>query len=618
MCGICGVLDFNNNAQKWHNQLLKSNELLRHRGPNSSGIFIHNNVGLAHTRLSVIDTSNNGNQPLADYSDNYVIVFNGELYDYKTHRKDLENKGYKFKSDSDTEVLLNLFIEHGESFLNLINGCFALAIYNKANNSLLIARDRFGIKPLVYYSDYNMFVFASEIKAVLPFGINKKINDEALNLYLHLNYIPAPLTIFENVYKLKPGHYVKITCNKFETVQYYKTKITTNNKISFDEASEHLNVLLNNSVKQRLISDVPIGTFLSGGIDSSIITAVASEYTSKLNTFSMGFENESLYDETKYAKIIADKYNTLHNVVTVSKNDLLNEVYDVLGNMDEPFADSSAVAVSAISKYTKKYVTVALSGDGADEIHAGYNKHYAHYLAQKNSFKNKIISGFNPLFSLLPKSRNIKFSNKFRQLEKYSTGITKDNNSRYWYWCGFANNNYSNKILLNSNNYSDFKFYENITNDFNTILLADVNLVLPNDMLFKVDIFSMLHGLEVRVPMLDHNIVDFMFTLPADFKINNKVQKNLLKHAFKNYLPEQIINKPKHGFEIPVRTWLKNELKPLIDHYLNKENINKQNIFNSSEIEKIKNKLYQFNTKDSPNTLWNLLVFEYWYEKYFS
>jgi len=624
MCGICGIFDFEGNAEKWVGSLKQSIALLKKRGPNSDGLYIHNHVGLAHARLAVIDTSETAGQPFTDNSGRYTIIFNGEFYNYREHRKNLEQKGYSFRSQSDTEILLTLFIDKGEDFLKEINGCFSLAIYDKKEESLIVARDRFGIKPLVYFYNQKEFIFSSEIKAILPFGIDRKLNHDALRMYMYLNYIPAPHTIFQNMYKLLPGHYLKVNKEKITTVQYYhiENKVDSQNKISFNEAADQLHFLLEESVKRRLVSDVPLGTFLSGGIDSSIVTAIASKYKSGLKTFSIGFSDDPFYDETDAAKIIANKFKTQHTVFSLSRKDLFDNLFDSLDYLDEPFADSSAIAVSALSKVTKNYVTVALSGDGADELHAGYNKHYAHYKALNNAFFNIAAKISSPLWSVIPKSRNSSLSNKSRQALRYTKGLNLTDPERYWYWSSFAHKKYVDKMLVNKEN-SEFeenrkKLLKNIDSDFNSILYSDMNMVLPNDMLFKVDMMSMSHGLEVRVPMLDHTVVDFMFTLPSEYKIDKLLRKKLLRAAFGNELPPEILSKPKHGFEIPLLPWLKKELQPQLLSSLNKSDINNMGIFNFEEIKLLLQKIHSVSPSDSAIHLWNVFIFQYWCKKYFN
>jgi len=622
MCGICGIFDFGGNSAEWKNSLKQSISLLKKRGPNSDGIFIHNHVGLAHTRLAVIDTSEAANQPFTDNSGIYTIVFNGEFYNYTYHRKRLQESGFTFRTQSDTEVLLNLYIQKGENFLNEINGCFALAIYDNKEENLLIARDRFGIKPLVFYNDNQKIIFASEIKAILTYGINKSLNNKALQLYLYLNYIPAPLTIFEKVYKLLPGHYIKVKNNKVEIKQYYAINQSVNSKITIEEAVTEFRRLQEDSVKRRLFSDVPLGTFLSGGLDSSIVTAIAANNISGLNTFSVGFKDDAFYDETSSAQIIANKFNTNHTVFSLSRNDLLNEITHVLDYLDEPFADSSAIAVSALSRLTRQKVTVALSGDGADELHAGYNKHYAHYKSLNCGLFNLAAKASLPILKVLPESRNSLFSNKLRQAQRYAKGLMENNKDRYWYWSSFAEKKYVDELLVD-NNSDEFEkqrteILQNINSDFNSLLYTDINLVLPNDMLFKVDMMSMSHGLEVRVPMLDHTIVDFMFSLPASFKIDKTSRKKLLRLAFSDILPPEILEKPKHGFEIPLLPWLRNELNTMINELLCESAIKKQGIFNFSKIQNQKLHLHSVNPSESPVHLWTLLVFQVWWNKYYN
>lgn len=623
MCGICGIFDFEGNADKWNDSLNQSITLLKNRGPNSDGIFFHHQVGLAHTRLAVIDTSTIASQPFTDNSGRYTIIFNGEFYNYLEHRNKLIEKGYKFRSQSDTEVLLNLFIEKGEPFLQDINGCFSLAIYDNLEESLFVARDRIGIKPMVFYTDHKKFIFSSEIKAILPFGIKKELNHDAVRMYLYLNYIPAPHTIFNNVYKLLPGHYVKIKKNQVKIEPYYQIPkpSVTENKLTFNEATEKFSFLLEESVKRRLISDVPLGTFLSGGIDSSIVTALAAKHTHKLDTFSIGFSEDPYYDETSSAQLIANKFDTHHTVFSLSRKDLFSELTTVLDYLDEPFADSSSIAVSALSRITKQNVTVALSGDGADELHAGYNKHFAHYRALQNSLFNIGAKASLPLWLLFPKSRNSSFSNKARQALRYSKGLYLTDKERYWHWCSFAHESYVNKMLVNSASSSFEKnkkdLLKDINSNFNSVLYSDMNLVLPNDMLFKVDMMSMSKGLEVRVPMLDHTVVDFVSSLPSHYKIDKNSRKKLLRSAFGNLLPNEILLKPKHGFEVPLLPWLKNDLQPLINQLLHKDEINKMGIFNFEEINHLKNKIFNVNPSESPIHLWNILVFQYWCNKYF-
>ena len=623
MCGISGIYKFNSVNDNDIVNLKKSIKKLDKRGPNNIGTFYNNTVALAHSRLSVIDVSDNANQPMTDASGRYTIVYNGEFYNYKTERNKLKSK-YKFTSQSDTEVLLYMYIEFGVDFIKKINGCFALAIYDNVDNSLFLARDRMGINPLYIYNDVNKIIFASEIKALLEFNIPREINNASLFNYFQFNYIPGPQTIFNNINKLTPGSYILINQEKFIKNRYYsipENKIDTN--ISYNNAQKKLIELIDQSVKSRLVSDVPIGAFLSGGIDSSIITATASKFTNNLNTFSIGYTDEPFFDETKYAELVAKKFKTNHTTFKLSNDDLFNSLFNVLDTFDEPFADSSALVVYILSKLTKQKVTVALSGDGADEIFSGYNKHFAHYNANLKNFKNLLIKNTGFIWNTLPKSRNGKISNQIRKIQKYNKGLKLNNKERYWAWATIKSETNVNKLLkidVNKKAYNRYKheITEFITSDdFNQILYTDSHLVLQNDMLTKVDLMSMANSLEVRTPFLDHNIVNFAFSLPSSYKIDLKMKKKILQDAYRDILPQELYNRPKHGFEVPLLKWLKTDLRNLINNYLlNKDFIQEQNIFNFIEIQNIVKKLNSNNPTDAPAEIWALIVFQHWWNNY--
>ncbi len=623
MCGISGIYKFNEINDKDIVNLKASIKKIEKRGPDNSGFFNDNIVALGHSRLSVIDISKNANQPMTDASNRYVIVYNGEFYNYNTERKKLESK-YQFKSQSDTEVLLYMFIEYGADFINKVNGCFAIAIYDKQQNLLFLARDRMGIKPLYVYNDVDKIIFASEIKALLEFDIPREIDNTSLYNYFQFNYIPGPQTIFKNINKLTPGSYILISQEKFTKNRYYSVpENSINTKIIYQDTQEKLIELINESVKSRLVSDVPIGAFLSGGIDSSIITATASKFTNNLNTFSIGYADEPFFDETKYAELVAKKFKTNHTTFKLTNADLLNNLFNVFDTLDEPFADSSALVVYILSKLTKQKATVALSGDGADEIFSGYNKHFAHYNATLNSSKNSLIKNTGFIWDTLPKSRNGKIFNQIRKIQKYNKGLKLNDKERYWAWATIKSEEQTQNLLKTQVNQKDYsrrkhEITEFITSgDFNQILYADTHLVLQNDMLTKVDLMSMANSLEVRTPFLDHNIVNFAFSLPVNYKIDKNIKKKILQDAYKNILPKELYNRPKHGFEVPLLKWLKADLYPIIlEDLLNKDLIENQNIFNYKEIQNIVNKLKSGNPNDAPAEIWALIIFQNWWKKY--
>lgn len=629
MCGITGIFAFNEDGNRHLQKIKAATRTLTKRGPDGEGFFLCKNTALGHRRLSIIDTSTAAAQPFTDQSERYTLVFNGEIFNYKLLRNQLEAKGIQFKSQSDTEVLLQLFIVYKEKCLEQLDGEFAFAIYDKSTDELFLARDRFGIKPLYYHIDAERFTFASEIKALIAFDIPKVIDTTSLQLYFHLNYIPGPHSIFENVKKLEAGTFIKLGLKGIkEQNKYYIISLSdqTISKINYDSALKTFRELLESSVQNRMISDVPLGTFLSGGIDSSIITAIASQQTKHLNSFSIGFKDEPLFDETRFAELLAKKYNTNHTVFQLSNDDLFANLQQVLDYTDEPFADSSALAVNILSMHTKKHVTVALSGDGADELFAGYNKHAAELKARKGGIKAKLVKSSHLLLKKLPKSRNTKTGNKIRQLEKFAEGMKLSPQERYWQWAKWAgysgdqlfSKNYSSDLNGISFNQRKSELLKDISSDYNSVLLTDMHLVLENDMLVKVDRMSMSQSLEVRVPFLDHKIVDFAFSLPADFKIDIQQQKKIVTDAFKEMLPEELISRKKQGFEVPLLKWFRTDLKSMITNELLEDGfIEEQNIFNLGEIKVLKAQLFSNNPNDAVEKVWALIVFQHWWKKYF-
>jgi asparagine synthase (glutamine-hydrolysing) len=564
-----------------------------------------------------------------DDSKRYCVIFNGEIFNYRELKQELVLKGITFFSQSDSEVLLKLFIHEKEKCLSKLNGFFSFCIYDKVEQSFFIARDRYGIKPLLYVCDEDKFIFASELKSILEYGIEKNIDYTSLFTYLQLNYIPAPSTILSNVRKLLPGHYITVKNKVAKIERYYEIPTAPeNNLTSYDKAQEKLKSLLELSVQRRLVADVPLGAFLSGGIDSSIVTGLASRHKPDLHTFSIGFRDEKFFDETHYARLVAKHFKTEHTVFSLSNDDLFAHVNNILNYIDEPFADSSAINVYILSKETKKHATVALSGDGADELLAGYNKHAAFYRMLHPGLKENIANWLFPLARNLPQSRNNVVGNKIRQLARFGEGSRLTPAQRYWRWAGFATENESLKLFADSAQekiaQEEFErrkkeILRHIENDhsINSILRTDLELVLPNDMLTKVDLMSMANGLEVRVPFLDFEVVNFISSLPDEFKINKNIRKRILQDAFRDFLPTELYNRPKKGFEVPLLKWFRKEMKSTItDDLLSRERIESQGIFNYSQIDQLKRQLFSRNPGDVHARIWGLIVFQWWMRKY--
>ncbi|MCB0700161.1 MAG: asparagine synthase (glutamine-hydrolyzing) [Chitinophagales bacterium] len=636
MCGITGYYALTDNAKHNLAKVKQSTDKLYLRGPDNGDVYTNGKVALGHRRLSIIDTSEGASQPMSDHTGRYVIVFNGEIFNYQElstkYLQQIWASNGGPRTTSDTEVLLYLLIEHGEKCLEWLSGFFAFALYDTQADTLLLARDRYGKKPLLYYRTDEQFAFSSEMKSLLEWGIPKKLNYSVLHQYLQLNYIPQPQSMIAGVTKLKAGHYIKIngTGIQEQNAYYQLIKHTSEyNKYTYDEAQKQLVQHMDTSVKERMISDVPLGAFLSGGIDSSVVVALASKYTSKLNTFSIGYKDNPFFDETKYAKLVAEKYNTNHTVFSLSNDDFLEHIYKVLDYLDEPFADSSAIPEYILCYHTRKHVTVALSGDGGDEVFAGYNKHGAEWKMRQKSLINSLVKAGHPIWSVLPKSRNSKLTNLFRQLNRFAEGARLSTKDRYWRWASLATTEQASSLLSNESHKHidlgliaqerDSILAQISEDDINDLLLADMNLVLGGDMLVKVDMMSMANSLEVRSPFLDYKLVDFAFSIPQEYKVDGSMKKRIVQDAFRHLLPEEIYNRPKHGFEIPLLDWFKNELWGLInDDLLEKSFVEQQGIFDVTAIEQLKKKLHSNNPEDSHATIWALIVFQYWWKKYFS
>lgn len=625
MCGITGIWAFNEVGRFQMTNLVKSTQSLSHRGPDDQGTYNDHFVGLGHRRLSIIDTSAAGHQPMSAEDGRYQLVFNGEFYNYQEIRSELRSKGVRFNSESDTEVLLHLLIQEGIEGLKKVNGFFALAFYDRMMSRMLIARDRVGIKPLLYYQDEFKFLFASEMQAILAYGLEKSIDNQALYYYLQLNYTPAPLTMINGIKKLQPGHFVEIEDGSVKHGSYYELPGldgSLQSTLNYEDAQGRLAQLLEKSVERRMIADVPLGCFLSGGIDSSVIAAVAAKKTDQLSTFSIGFSDNPFFDETHYAEAVAKKIGTTHTTFKLTNDEMLGHLGDIVDRIDEPFADTSAIPVYILSNKTRKHITVVLSGDGADEIFSGYNKHAAWLKLAGNSISNSLLKSAAPLAAIFPKSRSGRISNIMRQVVKYGKASRLKPSDRYWLLATLNSDEEVRNLIKYEERENELKKYW--LSDFKTghginqMLRADTSLVLPNDMLKKVDLMSMANGLEVRVPFLDHELVDFAFSLPAEYKINHRMRKRILQDTFRNQLPDTLYNRPKKGFEMPVLDWLRTALNSELRlHLFNKEKILDQGIFQWEAVCRLDKKLHSRNPEDSHAHVWALYIFQKWYVRHF-
>lgn len=623
MCGINGFLSLNkiNNPQAVIHEM---NNKIIHRGPDMDGEFLSSNdiytIALGMRRLSIIDIGN-GNQPIYSDDKSKVIVFNGEIYNYKALKEQLVNEGIFFRTNSDTEVILKLYEKEGVQSFAKLDGMFAFSIYDKTINKLYIARDFFGEKPLYFSHNKNGFIWGSELKSIIStLSERPEIDQNALSLYFQLTYIPAPLTIYKGIQKLKPNHFIELNCkNNTYTINDIKQVEKKFQVRSKTEAKEITHNLVQKSVQSRSVSDVPIGTFLSGGVDSSIVSlCLAQQQEEKIDTFSIGFHKRS-FDESDKARLVSKIINSNHHEFIISEKDLTTNVDEIILNFDEPFADSSALATYLVAKKTRDFVKVALTGDGGDEVFGGYNKYYMGKLNQKytsiipEKIHNNSLETIRKLFKTKEDSRGIRF-----KINRLLNSINYDGDF-YYNIISLGFNSYEIKMILNSDfsNYDGLKYFKDIIGQRNNSIKdfrhIDKLLSLEGDMLVKVDRTSMLASLECRAPFLNKELWDFTNQLPDTYLINGWDKKHILKEAFKEYFPKNFLNKSKKGFGVPVGDWLRSELRSELLSYIDKSFIVKQNIFQFEVISLLV--MNHLNAKiDNTFRVWTFFCFQKWYK----
>ncbi|MGD8648578.1 MAG: asparagine synthase (glutamine-hydrolyzing) [Desulfobacterales bacterium] len=643
MCGIVGFRS-RDNFKFLREKLPEACETLAHRGPDDSGLFIdeHAGVGLAHRRLSIIDLSSAGHQPMKSDDGKVLISYNGEIYNFKEIGKLLERFGHTFNSTTDTEVVLKAYLQWGMECLEKFIGMFAFAIWDGRHQVLVLARDRLGIKPLYYHfsENHHTLLFASELKALMTFGgITKTIDLDSIPLFLHYQYIPAPGTIFKNTYKLLPGHFLMYDGENAKTKEYWRIpdpSITESGSGNDEEEYlQRLDDLLTNAVSDRLISDVPLGALLSGGIDSSMVVALMQKVSSTPSrTFSIGFKEQG-YNEAPWAARVAAHLNTDHTELYVSAKDALDVIFRLADVYDEPFADSSAIPTYLVSHLTRQKVTVALSGDGGDEQFCGYVRYWTtksmaagfhrfplplkKALAKILGFipSSWVENCYLPLHNFLPQRlRMANFPDKWQKLLKLmeQTRISELYRMTICLWSESEVSSITGRALQNSK--FDEIFRE--TADWpllSRLMTVDQKTYLPDGMLTKVDRASMATSLEIRVPLLDHRVVEFTANLPEHFKYRNGTGKYLLKKLLARYLPVKLFERPKMGFGVPIDHWLRFELKDLLLDYLSAERLNKEGLFNSKFVEK-KIKEHLCGQVNHQYRLWPLLMWEMWRERW--
>ena len=626
MCGIVGIVNFNSQNLVNENIVKKMNNRIYHRGPDDEGYFIERNVGLGIRRLSIIDLVS-GHQPVYNEDRTIWVIFNGEIYNYLDLRAVLEKKGHKFYTKTDTEVIVHLYEEEEEECVNKFNGMFAFAIWDRRKKKLLLARDRLGIKPLHYRIDNTSLIFASELKALIEHpAVIREIDLESLNKYLTYEYIPAPNTIFRGIKKLLPGHILILKEGKISLKQYWNIELGTMEKSLYDKKKciQRLKQLLEESVRKRLISDVPLGIFLSGGIDSSTITYFASKFNpSKTKTFNIGFEEKS-FDESSYAKDIANLLGTKHYEELFTTERLLELVPKIADIIDEPLGDASFIPTYLVSQFARQYVTVILGGDGGDELFAGYPTYQAHKLASiYRKVPYLLRKGIEKIIQKIPPSDK-NFSFEF-EIKKFISGIEFNQELRNYIWLGSFSPQDKETLFrqgikeeIHKDCFKEIGMHlknKKFIAPLDKILYLDMKFYLQDNLLVKIDRASMANSLEVRVPYLDHKFVEFVTALPARFKLRGLTTKYIFKKSMKNILPAKIINRRKKGFGIPLAKWFKKELKDLLEDSLSKGKIDKEGIFDYNYIRMIMDEHFK-SKKNNRKKLWTLLIFQLWYDKY--
>ena len=622
MCGINGILSLNKSINIIE-RLEKMNFKIYHRGPDEDGFYfdklIEYNIGLAMRRLSIIDMKT-GEQPIYSEDRTKVIVFNGEIYNYQILKEYLLSKGCVFNTNSDTEVILKLYEKEGTNSFGKLDGMFAFSIYDKTLGKVFIARDFFGEKPLYYAKTDDSFIWASELKSVVSTLESKpEIDSASLSLYFQLTYIPAPFSIYKEIKKLESNNYIELDCYKnifsiFE-VDRSKKNISYNSK---NEAIKITHDLVQKSVLSRSISDVPLGAFLSGGVDSSIVSlCLAQQQSKKIDTFSIGFDKK-IFDESDKSRQVSKMIGSKHHEFIISEKDLVSNIDEIILNFDEPFADSSALATFLVSKKAKENVKVALTGDGGDEVFGGYNKYYMGMLNQRyisivpQNLHFNCLKIFNKLLRTRIDTRGIRFkTNRFLKSINYE-------NDFYYNIISLGFNDQETKTILKSITYKQdtLKYYKQKLGIEGTSIInfreIDKHLSLEGDMLVKVDRTSMLASLECRSPFLNKELWDFANQLPDSYLINGWEKKHILKEAFKDYFPKNFLNKKKKGFGVPVGDWLRSEFRSELLFYIDESLIHKQNIFNFDVVFKLV-KDHLDSRADSTFKVWTFYCFQKWY-----
>jgi asparagine synthase (glutamine-hydrolysing) len=624
MCGIAGVFEYEGRKGVDRTTLFDMLSAIEHRGPDDQGVLFSGNLAMGMQRLSIIDLAG-GKQPISNETGKITIVFNGEIYNYRELQQTLRSRGHMLSTSSDTEVIVHLYEDMGDDCVKELRGMFAFAIWDSARQRLFIARDRLGIKPLYYKEQCGSFIFSSEIKAILMHpGVVSSLNVQGLGHYLSLKYVPAPETMFSGISALPPGHLLTCDRNGSKVRPYWNLSFAESNESRPNEeaCAEQLEALLRESVRLHLVCDVPFGAFLSGGVDSSVVVALMQQVMNvPVKTFSVGFQGggSEAFSELPYARLVAKRFETDHHEIYVTPDDFINLAEKVVWHLDQPIADNACVANYMVSKLASQHVKMVLTGEGGDELFAGY----ARYAGERLS----------SVFQFVParvRSMALSVAQQIPGLRRLKTALfafcQPDELTRMTSWFPLFNRTRKPCLLTEqlfcqlSDPYAEEVFREQLEGAdakewLSRMLYVDTKLWLPDDLLARGDKTSMAASLENRVPLLDHKLVEFAASLPSDMKIKRLARKYLLKKVARKWLPAEVINRKKEGFPMPFSLWFRKECRPFVHDLLSPETAKRRGLFNSAYIQTLLNE-HDAGTADHGNLLWGLMSVELWHRAF--
>ncbi len=627
MCGLAGFLRMPNTPERSeHRRWLEAmGQAIKHRGPDADGVWQDEHVGMVHRRLSILDLSDAGNQPMVSASGRYVIAFNGEIYNFREIREELSALGYHFRTQTDTEVLLALFEYKGVRCLNDLNGMFAIAIWDREAWQLFLARDRLGKKPLYYYQESGQFAFASEIKALLELPFAKtEIRQDAIKDFFAYQYVPDPKSIYKHIHKLPPGHWLVTDGKELTLRQYWDVSFANSNSASLPELKAGLYDLIDDAVRMRMVSDVPLGAFLSGGVDSSAVVGLMADHTDRpVTTCSIGFDSKR-FDEVIWAKKVAELFQTDHHEFTVREN-VAGSLTDIARFFDEPFADPSFVPTYFVSQLARQKVTVALAGDGGDENFAGYSKYRTDHIENRirKLFPGALRHSIFPRLAQLAGAMNSPVTRKAHSL--LGTLAMEPDQAFFLTNCFFRRSVWDHLVRGELKRETDGydpaditrQHYHNADTDdhLSKILYTDIKTYLPGDILTKVDRMSMANSLETRAPLLDYRVVEYAAKIPSALKMKGKEKKFILKDTFSRLLPDDVLYRKKMGFSVPLAEWLSTELQPIAELTFTNDRGGLAECFNMQKVRQLWLK-HQGGDWRYTQELWSMLVFELWWQSY--